>query len=61
MHVELQSVGARSQIDRLRQRPLRCHSLEGVFSFNLGTGLAIYTWWFLHNAGGRRTFGKEQA
>lgn len=30
-----------------------------VFSFPFGTGLAIYTWWFLHGAGGRRMFGKN--
>jgi hypothetical protein len=32
-----------------------------VLSFPFGTRLAVYTWWFLHSAGGRRIFGKEQA
>jgi hypothetical protein len=32
-----------------------------VLSFPFGTGLAVYTWWFLHSADGRRMFGKEQA
>lgn len=29
-----------------------------MLSFPFGTGLAIYTWWFLHSEGGRRMFGK---
>ena len=29
-----------------------------VLSFPFGTGLAVYTWWFLHSEGGQRIFGK---
>jgi hypothetical protein len=32
-----------------------------VLSFPFGTGLAVYTWWFLHSEGGRRMFGKAPA
>jgi hypothetical protein len=29
-----------------------------VFFFPFGTGLAVYTWWFMHSDGGRRLFSK---
>lgn len=32
-----------------------------ILSFPFGTGLAIYTWWFLHSEGGKRIFGNEPA
>jgi hypothetical protein len=32
-----------------------------ILSFPFGTGLAIYTWWFLHSEGGKQIFGNEPA
>ncbi|PYS92022.1 MAG: hypothetical protein DMF64_10725 [Acidobacteria bacterium] len=38
--------------------PALAFCVPAVFFFPFGTGLAVYTWWFLHSEGGRRLFSK---
>lgn len=32
-----------------------------IWLFPLGTGLAVYTWWFLHSAGGKLLYKKTSS
>lgn len=38
--------------------PALVFSVPAAVFFPLGTGLAVYTWWFLHSDGGRRLFSR---
>lgn len=38
--------------------PAMIFSALAVWSFPFGTGLAVYTWWFLHSEGGKRIYSK---
>lgn len=58
MYVLLTGIGLMKGRQRART-PALIFAAIAVFRFPLGTLLAIYSWWFLHNDGGKRLFQQQ--